>query len=99
MRHQGGAAMSLVKIKDKFQVTIPTEIRKEIHLEEGDLLEVTIQNNIIILKPKAVIDRDVETAIQEGLDDVKKGRVSGPFGSADEMLNSLHKNAKKLKAK
>lgn len=91
--------MSLVKIKEKFQVTIPTEIRKEIHLEEGDLLEVTIQNNIIILKPKAVIDRDVETAIQEGLDDVKKGRVSGPFGSADEMLNSLHKNAKKLKAK
>ena len=58
-----------------------------------------VQKNVIMLKPKTVIDRDVEAAIQEGLDDAKKGRVSGPFGSADEMLNSLHKNAKKLKAK
>ncbi len=99
MRHQGGVAMSLVKIKERFRVTIPTEIRKEIHLKEGDILEAVVQKNVIMLKPKTVIDRDVETAIQEGLDDVKKGRVSGPFGSADEMLNSLHKNAKKLKAK
>ena len=91
--------MPLVKIKEKFQVTIPIEIRKEIHLKEGDILEVVVQKNVIMFKPKAVIDRDVETAIQEGLDDVKKGRVSGPFGSADEMLSSLHKNAKKLKAK
>lgn len=91
--------MPLVKIKEKFQVTIPTEIRKKIHLAEGDILEATVQNNVITLTPKTVIDREVEAAVQEGLDDVKKGRVHGPFGSVDGMLNSLHKNAKGLKTK
>ncbi len=92
--------MPIVKIKEKFQVTIPNETRRKVHLEIGDILEVVTQDNLIILKPKVVVDReDVETAIQEGLDDVKKGRVSGPFGSVDEMLHSLHRNAKKLKAK
>lgn len=99
MKYQGGIAMPLVKIKEKFQVTIPTDVRKKIHLAEGDILEVVVQNNVIILKPKAVIDRDVVVAVQEGLEDVKKGRVSGPFSSADEMLKSLHKKAKKLKTK
>ncbi|MDD5434606.1 MAG: AbrB/MazE/SpoVT family DNA-binding domain-containing protein [Nitrospira sp.] len=92
--------MPIVKIKEKFQVTIPNETRRKIHLEVGDILEVVTKDNLIILKPKAVVDRvDVETAINEGLKDIKDGRVYGPFGSAGEMLHSLHKNAKKLKAK
>ncbi|MCK5784419.1 MAG: AbrB/MazE/SpoVT family DNA-binding domain-containing protein [Desulfobacterales bacterium] len=35
--------MPLVKIKDKFQVTIPASIRKAIELDIGDLLEVNDQ--------------------------------------------------------
>lgn len=49
--------MPLVKVKDKFQVTIPTELREALHLSVGDLLEATIENETIILKPKAVVDR------------------------------------------
>lgn len=92
--------MPLVKVKEKFQVTIPNEIRNKIHLSVGDLLEARVHDNTIVLKAKAVVDRGaVETAIQEGLDDIKKGRIHGPFYSVDKMLKSLRKDAKKLKAK
>ena len=49
--------MPLVKVKEKFQVTIPTELREALHLTVGDLLEATIENDTIVLKPKAVVDR------------------------------------------
>ena len=49
--------MPLVKVKEKFQVTIPTELREALHVTVGDLLEATMENETIVLKPKAVVDR------------------------------------------
>ena len=44
-------------MKEKFQVTIPTELREELHLAVGDILEATVEEDTIVLKPKAVVDR------------------------------------------
>ena len=49
--------MPLVKVKEKFQITLPAELREALHLAVGDLSEATIQDNVIVLKPKAVVDR------------------------------------------
>ena len=49
--------MPLVKVKEKFQITLPAELREALHLTVGDLLEATIQDNVIVLKPKVVVDR------------------------------------------
>ena len=49
--------MPLVKVKEKFQITLPVELREVLHLAVGDLLEATIQDNVIVLKPKDVVDR------------------------------------------
>ena len=57
MSSRGELALPLVKVKEKFQVTIPTELREALHLTVGDLLEATIENDTIVLKPKAVVDR------------------------------------------
>jgi AbrB family looped-hinge helix DNA binding protein len=46
-----------VKVKEKFQITLPAELREVLHLAVGDLLEATIQDNVIVLKPKVVVDR------------------------------------------
>ena len=48
--------MPLVKVKEKFQITLPVELREALHLAVGDLLEATIQDNVIVLKPKVVVD-------------------------------------------
>ena len=57
MYSRGELALPLVKVKEKFQVTIPTELREALHLTVGDLLEATIENETIVLTPKAVVDR------------------------------------------
>jgi AbrB family looped-hinge helix DNA binding protein len=57
MSSKGEFALPLVRVKDKFQVTIPTELREALHLAVGDILEATIEHETIVLKPKAVVDR------------------------------------------
>jgi len=49
--------LPLVRVKEKFQVTIPTELREALHLTVGDILEATVERDNIVLKPKAVVDR------------------------------------------
>ena len=57
MSSRGELTLPLVKVKEKFQVTIPMELREALHLTVGDLLEATIQGQTIVLKPKDVVDR------------------------------------------
>ena len=60
-------SMALVKVKDKYQVTIPAELREEINLEIGDLLEVVVESNKITLVPKRVIDRQAAVPVTSSL--------------------------------
>jgi AbrB family looped-hinge helix DNA binding protein len=43
--------LSKVRVKRKGQVTIPSEIRSKLHIEEGAILEIQAQDDTIILKP------------------------------------------------
>jgi len=49
--------LPLVRVKETFEITLPLELRKALHLAVGDLLEATIEDNVIVLKPKIVVDR------------------------------------------
>ena len=77
--------MSIVTVKNKYQVVIPQSVREQVSVNAGDLLEATVEKGKITLTPKSLVDR----AIAEGLEDMRKGRVSGPFDTVDEMLASL----------
>jgi AbrB family looped-hinge helix DNA binding protein len=77
--------MPLVKVKEKFQVTIPPALRKAMRLSVGDLLEAEAKGNTIVLKPKILVAREaVGAAIEEGLKDLKAGRVTPKFASVKE---------------
>ncbi len=70
--------MPVVRVKRKYQVTIPVEIRKRLGLAEGDYLEITEQENQIVLRPKAVVDKPDQEAlkkIQVVLDRIRKHDV------------------------
>jgi AbrB family looped-hinge helix DNA binding protein len=43
-------------VRTKGQITIPIEIRKAVHLEEGDPVEVELVEDGILLRPQKVID-------------------------------------------
>ena len=85
--------MTLVAVKNKYQIVIPAKVRKEAGIKVGDLLEAKFERGKITFVPKALIDR----GIAESLEDYKKGRVYGPFDTAEEAITSLQRNAKKLR--
>ncbi len=84
--------MPAVKIGVSRQVVIPKKIHDKLGLAPGDYLEVELRGNRVILTPKMLIEK----RLAEGLEDIKQGRVHGPFKSVKEMLGSLHR-AKKSK--
>ena len=72
----------LVKVKDKYQVTLPASLRRKAGLAVGDLLEAAVEGKKITLTPKGVVDRELALA----LEDVRKGRTYGPFNTVDELM-------------
>jgi AbrB family looped-hinge helix DNA binding protein len=83
--------MSIVKVKTKGQVTLPTAIRERAGLNIGDLLEAKVEEGKITLTPKTLVDRH----IAESIADFKDGRSYGPFDTVEELTTSLQANSKR----
>ena len=47
-----------VKVRDKYQVTIPEEVRGKIPLKVGERVEVTARGREIVIRPIIEIPRD-----------------------------------------
>ena len=65
--------MSLVKVKRFAQVTIPAAIIRQAHIEQGDLLEISWENERIVITPKRISDKNVDWArkFEEALGNVR----------------------------
>jgi bifunctional DNA-binding transcriptional regulator/antitoxin component of YhaV-PrlF toxin-antitoxin module len=82
--------MPLVRVKTKYQVTLPGALRRQVRVAVGDFLEAKVEKGKITLTPKTLIDRE----IAEGLEDFKRGRFIGPFKSAKDGIRALRRAAK-----
>ncbi len=88
--------MTLTRIRPKGQITIPEEVRRALRLEEGDLVEVTIEDGSIVLRPKRLIEASQawfwtdawQAGEREASTDIDAGRVTR-YQSDDELLRSL----------
>jgi AbrB family looped-hinge helix DNA binding protein len=91
--------MPITKVGPKYQVTIPKAVHEQAGLDVGNLVEAEVSREGILLRPKAVVDKHpaIEKRLREGFDDIKKGRVHGPFDSAEELVSSLHGGTKPRK--
>ena len=49
--------MPLVKVKQRYQITIPASIRGRVSLGVGDMLDVSISKDGILLKPQTILER------------------------------------------
>ncbi len=89
--------MPLTKVTRNGQVTIPAEMRREVGIEEGDLIELQVVGDHLILVPKKLIDKsqayfwtpEWQAAEREAQADIDAGRVE-EFASIDELLAELH---------
>ncbi len=96
-----------VTLKPKTEITVPKSIRRKAGIKAGDQFEFSVSGRVITILPKQPVDgeytpaqrRSVDRALAQGLQDIKHGRVEGPFSSHKELIDSLHEAARKLDKK
>lgn len=85
-----------VRLRGKNQVTIPTDVVEQLHLNEGEQLEVTVENGHIVLIPVITIEKDQawfwteewQKGEREADADIKAGRTK-KFNNVDELIADL----------
>ncbi len=50
--------MPYVKVLRGGQITMPKELREVLEIKEGDILEVQMEKNKVVLKPKVLVDKN-----------------------------------------
>ena len=106
---------SIVKVQKKGQVTLPTRLRSQAGLADGDLVEASFRGGKIILTPKVVIDRSkfptaddeytpaqrriIDARLAKADRDIKEGRTYGPFDTAEAMIRHMKEQLKKSDVK
>ena len=87
--------MPLVKILRHGQITLPKEIRKILGVEEGDLLELGLENARVFLQPKVLVDKESvlsevgEIKIKEALQTLQKKEIK-EFDNVDDLIEELN---------
>ena len=79
------ATRQFVRVKRKFQVTLPTSVRRRAGVRVGDLLEARVDGDKISLTPMSLVESELRLALAE----VKQGRIKGPFKTAEAVVRSL----------
>ena len=102
----------LVKIHRKGQMTLPSSFRAAMGVGEGSMVELSLRNGKTVMTPKVAINysqfpsaddeytpaqrKAIDAELDEGLADIKAGRVSKAFSNHADLIADLHKAAKKL---
>jgi AbrB family looped-hinge helix DNA binding protein len=86
----------LSKVTRNGQITLPASIRKKLGIEEGDVVEMSIEDEKVVLAPKKLVDKSQayfwtkkwQDAEKQAEEDIESGRVKS-FGSVDELVDNL----------
>ncbi len=91
--------MPAVKLGVSRQVVIPKKIHDQLGLAPGDYLDVEARRGKLILTPKTLVEKHIRSRLAEGLEDIRRGRVYGPFTSAGELVDSLRSHPSRRRRK
>lgn len=73
----------ITKLRGRSQITLPSDVVKKLRLQTGDNLEISVEDDKIIIKPVIVIDRsqawfwskEWQEKAKEADEDIKTGKV------------------------
>ncbi|WP_297506053.1 AbrB/MazE/SpoVT family DNA-binding domain-containing protein [Thermococcus sp.] len=72
--------MSVTKVTRNYQITIPAEIRKALGIKEGEILEVSLEGDKIVIQRlrkqrkrlklgRNITPEEIEKSIEEGMEE------------------------------
>lgn len=96
-----------VTVKSKSSLAVPPQVQRQAGIKAGDRVEFRVSGGIINIIPKLPSADDEYTPAQRHIidarlakadDDIKHGRLYGPFNTAEDMAASIEANIKKPRA-
>ena len=86
------------KVTRHGQITLPASVRKNLGVEEGDLIGIEVVDEKAVLTPKKLVDKDQawfwtkrwQEGEKEASEDIKAGRIK-TFDSVEELIKDLDK--------
>ena len=86
----------MTKVTRHGQITLPSDIRKELHIEEGDLIEVSVADGHVVLASKKLVDSSQawfwaeawQAGEREAEEDLRTGRTTRS-DSAEDLIADL----------
>ena len=84
------------KVTRHGQITLQASVRKELGIEEGDLIEIEVIDEKAMLMPKRLVDKSQayfwtrrwQEGEKEANEDIRAGRVK-TFDSVEELIRDL----------
>jgi len=84
------------KVTRNGQVTLPSSIRKKLGVDEGDIVEIEVVNDAVILVPKKLVDKSQayfwskkwQAGEIEAEQDIRSGRVK-IFNTPADLIKDL----------
>jgi AbrB family looped-hinge helix DNA binding protein len=83
----------IVEVRKKSQITIPKDIVEQLHLQEGDHLDVSVHQGMIQLKPVAIYSKSYVDKLEKTVLTIQENSIEnfvGPFTSVDELRSYLN---------
>lgn len=94
-----------VTVKNKKPLVVPLAVRRLAGLKSGQEIEFRVSGSVITILPKLPAGDDeytpeqrriIDARLDQADEDIKAGRVHGPFSTHREFITSLHKETKKV---
>ena len=90
--------MPTSKVTRHGQITLPASVRKRLGIEEGDLVEIEVEDERAVLMPKKLVDKNQayfwtkrwQEGERDADEDIKAGRIK-TFASVSELIKDLDK--------
>jgi len=90
--------MPTSKVTRHGQITLPASVRKRLGIEEGDLVEIVVEDERAVLMPKKLVDKNQayfwtkrwQEGERDADEDIKAGRIK-TFASVSELIKDLDK--------
>ena len=94
--------MPTTKVTRHGQITLPASVRERLGIEEGDLVEIDVEDEKAVLIPKRLVDKSQayfwarrwQKGEKESDEDIKAGRVKS-FETVGELIRDLDRKCDK----
>ena len=96
--NSGTNGMTLVRLRERAQITLPQEVRDALKVKQGDYLEAELVEGGVLLRPMAVVDREAARArLQDMLTRGSRWTGPEPEPTEDTLLQDVAAEIKKAR--